>query len=123
MDVNAPLRLDQFTRIAGIYLICNHVHRKVYIGMSTDIVARWIRHTRELQRGDHPCKSLQLDYSKLGSHHFTIEVIEKIKDGVQLSIRESYWMRWYHHHGWPLYNKEFTVPIEPSNADTWSDLE
>ena len=48
----------------GIYKITNTANRKVYIGQSTNIHKRFLRHKRDLERGVSPCKELQHDYDE-----------------------------------------------------------
>lgn len=59
----------------GIYKITNKINKKIYIGQSTDIYARWYSHKRELNKGMHVNSHLQNAWNKYGEDNFEFEII------------------------------------------------
>lgn len=60
----------------GIYSITNTVNKRVYIGRSQDIEARWMQHRISLANKSHHNKELQGDYNKFGINNFKFDVVE-----------------------------------------------
>ncbi len=52
--------------MTGIYGIQNAENGKWYVGQSTGVFTRWIRHQQMLQKGNHHSKELQRDYDEFG---------------------------------------------------------
>ena len=59
----------------GIYKITNKINKKVYIGQSTNIEQRFIKHKAELRGGYHHNKHLQKAWNKYGEINFKFEII------------------------------------------------
>ncbi len=83
------------SRNCGIYQIRNLVNNKKYIGQSTSLRRRKIKHFSELRNNSHINQHLQRAFSKYGEENFTFEIIE-ICDESTLNERES--------HHWSGYN-------------------
>ena len=72
--------------IIGIYKITNLVNKKIYIGSSIDIKARWANHKSQLKKGTHKSPHLQSAWNKYGEENFEFEIIEHV-------LLPSYWPR------------------------------
>lgn len=82
--------------IQGVYMIRNRLNNKVYIGSSTDIRSRWMKHKNMLAQGKHTSYKLQAAYNY--SHNiddFEFAVIEEVSNKKKLLKREQYWMDYY----------------------------
>lgn len=93
--LNKPI-IGDVGHIQGVYMIRNSLNNKVYIGSSTDIHSRWVKHKNMLARGKHTSYKLQAAYNY--SHNiddFEFVVIEEVSDKKQLLNREQYWMDYY----------------------------
>ena len=76
----------------GIYRILNIENGKMYIGRSTNLGARFIRHITELDHGTHSNWKLQKAYNLLkDKSHLQFEILEEIKDSNLLPIAEQYY--------------------------------
>lgn len=78
----------------GIYKIKNTVNGKVYIGQSTDIVARWAHHMTYLNENIHGNPHLQNAWNKYGKDKFEFSIIEECEYD-KLTEREQYWIDYY----------------------------
>lgn len=112
-----PPKPDRHRRgaVAGVYVIQNLSTAKVYVGGSTDIYRRWIKHLFALRHGDGP-KSLQQDWDTFGPADFTFNVVHEIEDrssSLDFLVRtaEQRWINQLAPVG--LYNRMLTV-IRPS---------
>lgn len=80
------------TTASGVYKITCNINRKIYIGSSTNIRKRYLRHMSELRKNEHPNKHLQSSFNKYGETNFIIEILELCsKDN--LHTREDYWIK------------------------------
>ena len=62
--------------LCGVYKITNIVNKKVYIGQSINIKARWKDHIHSLNRGDSRCTLLHRAWNKYGQDNFSFEIVE-----------------------------------------------
>jgi len=67
---------SQYTPVSGIYVILNTKTKKVYIGKSNDIYARWKSHKSKLSNCIHYNKHLQSSWNKYGAKAFKFFVLE-----------------------------------------------
>ena len=77
------------TKTSGIYLITNTVTKKVYVGSSVDIKARWKEHLSSLRKGRHHSVKLQRSWDKHGEDIFKFEVIEPVENVLHLVAIEQ----------------------------------
>ena len=76
----------------GIYEIINLTNGKSYVGSSSDIKRRWIRHVRTVRDGQHVNPYLQNAWNKYGEESFSFCVIERATDNTYLEEREQHWL-------------------------------
>lgn len=62
----------------GVYKITNTINGKVYIGEALNIIGRWSKHIKDLEKGIHHSVDLQIDYYIYGIECFKFEVIQVI---------------------------------------------
>lgn len=75
----------------GIYLIVNHVNKKLYIGSSTNTEKRFKEHQYQLANNIHINTKLQNSYNKHGEECFGYAVLEEcLLDN--LLEREQFWL-------------------------------
>jgi group I intron endonuclease len=98
-----PIKLSRLIPVSGIYKITNSVNKKVYIGKSINIKARWFNHVSDLTSGKHVNKGFLRDFQLMGAGVFVAELIEKCDKSCLLE-REWYYMNQYHKNGYELYN-------------------
>lgn len=79
---------------SGIYAIRNNINGKVYVGQSTNIETRWIRHKSELRCHRHHNPHLQHAWDQYGESSFSIEILERVEEG--LSQAETSWIESLH---------------------------
>lgn len=77
---------------SGIYLLCNLVNNKVYVGSAVYIYGRINHHTYHLTRNIHHNKYLQNSWNKYGEANFKFYVLEVVQDKAKLAEREQYWI-------------------------------
>jgi len=78
--------------MSGIYAIEHTKSGARYIGSSSDIRGRWLRHRSRLRRGRHHCDLLQTAWSINGESEFRLVVLEEVANIFQLTIREQAWL-------------------------------
>jgi hypothetical protein len=66
-------------KTCGIYRIINTVNHKIYIGQSTNIEERFIRHRYQLKNNIHSNIKLQNAWNKYGQKSFRFEILIKCK--------------------------------------------
>jgi hypothetical protein len=84
----------------GVFLIRNVVTDKVFIAAGLNLHGIINRHRFQLIAGSHPNKSLQKDWSELGSRNFAFEILEEFSppDDIQidkakeLTFMEDLWL-------------------------------
>ena len=84
----------------GVFLIRNIVNDKVFVAAGLNLQGIINRHRFQLIAGSHPNKSLQTDWSKLGSQNFAFEILEefrppdgdKIDEAKELAFMEKLWL-------------------------------
>ena len=62
--------------VIGVYAIANKVSKKIYVGASNDIEARFSAHKSQLRNGKHHYKTLQEDWAKFGESEFEFKILE-----------------------------------------------
>ena len=86
----------------GIYIITNEINKKVYIGLSKDILDRLNnRHLVALRKNKHGNKRLQRSFNKHKEENFTFNILELCEEN-KLSEHEIYWINFY-----KSYNPEY----------------
>lgn len=58
-----------------VYIIINHVNGKVYIGSTDNISGRFNKHKRDLNKGIHHNRHLQMAWNKYGSESFEFKTL------------------------------------------------
>ena len=79
-------------KVCGIYIIQNIKNLKVYVGYSSDLYTREIKHLGDLRKGIHTNTHLQNAWNKEGSANFKFLVIEYCNKE-ELAVREDYWCK------------------------------
>jgi group I intron endonuclease len=81
---------------SGIYKITNIENDKVYIGLGSCVVKRWVSHVFQLNAGRHHNKQLQKDWFLFGCTKFTFTIVEICgKNRAELSAAEKRWICQY----------------------------
>ena len=75
----------------GIYKITNKINKKVYIGQSININARWKEHLNNAQTKDNVIYKAMRKY---GIENFVFEIVELCSEYL-LDEREKYWIQYY----------------------------
>jgi hypothetical protein len=91
---------QQSTVPMGVFLIRNIVNDKVFVAAGRDLHGIINRHKFQLTTGSHPNKSLQSDWSQLGSQKFAFEILEEfsppddkqIDEAKELAFMEKLWL-------------------------------
>lgn len=80
----------------GIYRIINNINGKVYIGQSTDIEKRWIKHKNAPFNENSNCYNTPFSRAirKYGTDVFSFEIIEQCLNE-ELNEKEIYWISFY----------------------------
>lgn len=76
--------------LCGVYKIVNNVNKKVYIGQSINIKARWKDHINSLNRKDSHCTILQRAWDKYGEENFSFEILELCPEDMLDEIETKY---------------------------------
>ncbi|MCM3902166.1 MAG: GIY-YIG nuclease family protein [Pyrinomonadaceae bacterium] len=84
----------------GVFLIRNVVTDKVFVAAGRNLQGVINRHRFQLIAGSHPNKSLQSDWSQLGSQNFAFEILEEfippdayqIDEASELAFMEEMWL-------------------------------
>lgn len=69
-------RIKQFPSTRGVYVICNTINLKRYIGSSVDIKGRLLTHYNDLLKNKHHNKHLQSAVNKYGIENFYPSVLD-----------------------------------------------
>jgi len=64
---------------AGVFRVRNTAAGKSLVGTSVNLPGTLNRHRFQLERGSHPSKELQADWSGLGPDAFEFEVLDRLK--------------------------------------------
>ena len=78
----------------GIYKITNRINNHSYIGLSTDIEARWKQHKDPYNWKREPNKVLYQAMQKYGLKNFKFEVLEECTEA-ELGMKEKYYIALY----------------------------
>jgi hypothetical protein len=97
----------------GVFLIRNIVTDKVFVAAGLNLPGVISRHRFQLISGVHPNKSLQSDWSQLGSQNFAFEILEEfsppednqIDEAEELAFMEKLWLEKFQPYGERGYNK------------------
>ncbi|MFH0734011.1 MAG: GIY-YIG nuclease family protein [bacterium] len=97
----------------GVYKIENKINKKIFIGSSLNITARFNRHQMELKFGSEDIKELLDDYNKYGLENFEFRIVDllKRKDDPTYNYRkdlaelENMWLEELQPYGERGYNK------------------
>jgi hypothetical protein len=109
--------LDNFT-CSGVYGIHCEPTRRLYVGMSENILRRWTEHSFQLHNGNHPQKAVVSDYKWFGSGNFILFIIERVfedcRKDLRLKLRElaAFWM----------FTVESQTELELYNPLDWSKI-
>ena len=84
----------------GVFLIRNNTNDKVFVAAGRNLSGIINRHRFQLMAGSHPNKSLQMDWSQLGSQNFAFEILEEfsppdntqIDEARELAFMEDLWL-------------------------------
>lgn len=79
----------------AIYKIENILNGKIYIGSSSNVDKRWIRHQKDLKGGRHHNTYLQRSFNKYGEECFEYSILETLKEDCNISFqfeREAYYI-------------------------------
>lgn len=76
-------------RIVGIYQIKNRINGHLYIGQSSNMRVRWMKHIDYLKKNKHWNKHLQSAWNLYTEINFTFEVLE-LCDISELTIKEQH---------------------------------
>ena len=79
-------------KVCGIYCIENIMNGKMYIGLSTNIYARWEKHKRMLRRNKHPNDHLQSSWNTYEECNFQFKILEQCDKDI-LGLREEYYIQ------------------------------
>jgi group I intron endonuclease len=82
----------------GIYVFCNMVNRKKYVGSSGRVGKRIMCHLSALRKGEHRNKHLQAAWDKYNSRNIKIFLIEIVSNFNFLEEREQYWLDHFDSH-------------------------
>jgi group I intron endonuclease len=77
--------------ICGIYGITNKITKRVYVGKSVIVQARWNKHRKLLRLNKHHCSHLQRSWNKHGEESFHFSVLE-ICSRASLTVAEQRWL-------------------------------
>ena len=83
----------------GVFLIRNTLNDKVFVAAGRNLQGIINRHRFQLIAGSHPNKSLQTDWSQLGSQNFAFEILEEfippddnqLDEAKELAFMEKLW--------------------------------
>jgi len=73
----------------GIYFIRNKIIKKMYVGQSINIEARWATHRYELKHSLHKNKKLQRSYLKHGKENFEFLIFKECKKSELNDLEQS----------------------------------
>lgn len=110
------MKIDtQLKTLVGIYCIKNTLNGKKYIGSSTNIYQRGLKHRSQLRSKSHPNKKLQSSYNKHKEENFIFYLLE-ICDREWLIQKEQYYIDTFN----PEYN--LILQVEKHELTTESKL-
>lgn len=78
--------------ISGIYAITSLACGRMYVGSSTNILARWRAHISELRQGRGRSSRLQEAWRTYGEGRFSFAILEIVSDKSTLLEREQRWL-------------------------------
>ena len=78
---------------SGVYQIRNTINDKIYIGSSINIEKRWVRHKRDLVKGNHRNRHLQRAWNKYGEENFEFSILEECEPIKEILLeKEQYYL-------------------------------
>ena len=90
----------------GVYVICNTVNDKVYVGRTSTDDNRWRQHRQSLERGTHENSHLQRAWNKYGAQSFEFAWIDDDPN------TENFYLSYFRYIGVALYNTR----MPPNNS-------
>ena len=75
-------------------MIRNKINNKIYIGQSSDIYNRWVKHKNFLNNNKHHNRHLQAAWNKYGEDSFEFSIVELCTYD-KLDTLEEYWIKHY----------------------------
>ena len=89
-----------------IYRIVCHVNGKCYVGQTSNVKGRRVKHFSRLRHDSHPNKYLQSDFTRYGEANFALELLEGDVLQENAHAREQFWVSHFdsYHNG---YNGSF----------------
>jgi group I intron endonuclease len=75
---------------SGVYQIRNKVSGLVYVGSSTNIERRWVRHRKMLNGGVHDNKHLNSAWTKYGADSFEFTILELVPQDKVYEVEQRY---------------------------------
>lgn len=76
----SPLDIEYYLKIPGVYVLINRLTNKRYIGSTSNLYRRTIKHRSSLRKGVHYNIQLQEDWNKYGEDNFKFKIIELCKE-------------------------------------------
>ena len=108
-------KLNKILNISGIY--CIHKRdRRVYVGSSKNLIARWRHHYSELKNKKHKNAPLQYSYNKGDSSDLYFTILEQHINIDKLFEREAHWISIIN----PTYNMELVPTNRPDKSQYWA---
>jgi group I intron endonuclease len=86
-----------FRKTSAIYCFKNILNRKIYVGQSSHVERRYLRHLNDLRKGIHPAKVLQAAWDKYGENNFEFKILEECEIP-ELDEKEIYYIKELHSH-------------------------
>lgn len=74
----------------GVYTITNIINKKAYVGYSSNVYYRLLRHLSSLRRNCHDNIYLQYSWNKYGEENFEFEILEEYPEHLLVAM-EHYW--------------------------------
>lgn len=80
----------EWSNNTGIYLICNNLNNRYYIGSANNIKRRWKEHKINLRSNKHENPFLQNDWNKCGEQAYSFSVVQVTDKNEQFLIEQEW---------------------------------